>query len=100
MEYRTAMIVAMPNSASVNPICRSRTTAWSAVRVSPRMLYSAVCASVSVGGVGRGAERFFNVARNSVSETGSEDADTRGEALAGEVGRRLAYGSLPESGDG
>src|SRR5436309_703983 len=49
MEYRTAMIVATPNSISVKLTCRSRTTDWSTALVRPKMLYSPVWASASDG---------------------------------------------------
>src|SRR4051794_38534408 len=52
MDQSTATIVATPNSASVNPTLRSRTTDWSTARVRPKMLYSPVWASDSgAGGV-------------------------------------------------
>src|SRR5689334_16501205 len=54
MEYNTATIVATPNSRSVKLTCRSRTTAWSAARVRPKMLYSPVWASASGAGGVRG----------------------------------------------
>src|SRR5678816_2079660 len=74
------MSVATPNNTSVNPIWRSRMTDWSSVRVKPRMLYSPVCASASVGGVMRGSERFLNEAKKSGSWMWSGEADMDREA--------------------
>src|ERR1044071_10189612 len=99
MEDSTAMMVAKPNNTSVNPIWRSRITDWSSVRVSPRMLYSPVCAIVSVGGVMRDRERFLNEATKSDSGIGSGDADIRSRSLAeGWCGDGPTW-LLPESGD-
>ena len=92
-------MVATPNNTSVKPIWRSRITDWSSVRVNPRMLYSPVCASASVGGVMRDIERFLNEAKKSDSGIGSGDADIRSRSLAD---RRCGDGPtllLPESGD-